>query len=64
MRFSKIYNILSPSGAKHTAAEQLDALNPYVVLMRYDFVELKGFNRGTAYDLVMSVRKWAEQQLA
>jgi HEPN domain-containing protein len=45
-------------------AEQLDALNPYAVLMRYDFVELKGFNRGTAYDLVMSVRKWAEQQLS
>lgn len=44
--------------------EQLDALNPYAVLMRYDFVELKGFDRGTAYDLVMSVRKWAEQQIA
>ena len=26
-------------------AEQLDALNPCAVLMRNDFVELKGFNR-------------------
>lgn len=45
-------------------AEQLDALNPYAVLMRYDFVELKGFNRATAYDLVVSVRKWAELQIS
>jgi len=44
--------------------EQLDMLTPYAVLMRYDFVELKGFDRRSSYDLVMSVRNWAEQQVA
>jgi len=44
-------------------ADKLEVLNPYAVLLRYDFVELKGFDRGSAYDLVVSVRGWAAKQI-
>ncbi len=35
-------------------ADKLEVLNPYAVLLRYDFVEFKGFDRGSAYELVVS----------
>jgi len=44
-------------------ADKLEVLNPYAVLLRYDFIELKGFDRGSAHDLVVSVRAWAERQI-
>jgi len=44
-------------------AEKLDALNPYAVLLRYDFIDLKGVDRIAARELVLSVRAWAEKQI-
>jgi len=44
-------------------ADKLDVLNPYAVLLRYDFIELKGFDRETAHGLVAAVRVWAEKQI-
>jgi len=44
-------------------ADKLEMLNPYAVLLRYDFIELKGFDRPAAYELVEDVRKWAEKQI-
>ena len=44
-------------------ADKLDVLNPYAVLLRYDFIEHKGFNRETAHGLVAAVRAWAEKQI-
>ena len=45
-------------------AEKLEALNPYAVLLRYDFIDLKGVDRAAARELVLAVRAWAEQQIA
>lgn len=44
-------------------ADKLDVLNPYAVLLRYDFIELKGIDRDSAYGLVAAVREWAENQI-
>ena len=45
-------------------ADQLESLNPYAVLLRYDFIELKGVDRTAAHELVASVRSLAEKQIA
>lgn len=42
-------------------ADKLEVLNPYAVLLRYDFIELKGFDRPAAYELVAAVHMWAEK---
>jgi len=44
-------------------AEKLEILNPYAVLLRYDFIELKGFDRKAANELVAAVRVWTEKQI-
>lgn len=44
-------------------ADKLDSLNPYAVLLRYDFIDLKGVDRTAAHELVASVRSWAEKQI-
>ncbi len=46
-------------------AEKLDVLNPYAVLLRYDFIDVaQGFDRTAAREIVLSVRAWAEKQIA
>jgi len=44
-------------------ADKLEMLNPYAVLLRYDFIELKGFDRPAAHELAAAVRKWVEKQV-
>ena len=44
-------------------AEALDALNPFAVTFRYDFIDLEAFDRGQAKSIVDTVRRWAEDQL-
>jgi len=31
--------------------------------MRYDFVELRGFDRDAVHDLIAAARSWAEKQI-
>ena len=43
--------------------EVLDLLNPYAVILRYDFVEFTDLDRQQAREIVEGVRRWAEDQV-
>lgn len=45
-------------------ADKLESLNPYAVLLRYDFIELKGVDRHAVRELVTLVRSWTVKQIA
>jgi hypothetical protein len=43
--------------------EGIKELNPFAVLLRYDFVETEALNREQARAVVEAVRRWAGEQI-
>ena len=44
--------------------EKVVELNPFAVLLRYDFPETEALDRAMAKDVVDAVRRWAEDSVA
>lgn len=44
--------------------EKAVELNPFAVLLRYDFAETESLDRAMAQDIVAAVRRWAEDSVA
>ena len=43
--------------------DAIKRLNPFAVVLRYDFIELGALDREQAQDVVSSVRRWAGEQV-
>jgi HEPN domain-containing protein len=43
--------------------DAIKRLNPFAVVLRYDFIELGALDREQAQDVVISVRRWGGEQV-